>query len=31
MRIAVVGLNFGAEFVPIYQHHPDVERVAIWT
>ncbi len=29
MRIAVVGLNFGAEFAPIYQHHPDVERVAI--
>jgi len=29
MRIAVVGLGFGADFVPIYQHHPDVERVAI--
>lgn len=29
MRIAVVGLHFGAEFVPIYQHHPDVERVAV--
>src|SRR4051794_40768451 len=29
MRIALVGLHFGAEFVPIYQNHPDVERVAI--
>jgi predicted dehydrogenase len=29
MRIALVGLHFGAEFVPIYQHHPDVEGVAI--
>ncbi|HEX6606204.1 MAG TPA: Gfo/Idh/MocA family oxidoreductase [Chloroflexia bacterium] len=29
MRIAVVGLHFGAEFVPIYQQHPDVERVGI--
>ena len=29
MRIAVAGLHFGAEFVPIYQHHPDVERVAV--
>ena len=29
MRIAVVGLHFGAEFVRIYQQHPDVQRVAI--
>ncbi|MEZ4679563.1 MAG: Gfo/Idh/MocA family oxidoreductase [Caldilineaceae bacterium] len=29
MRIGVVGLHFGAEFVPIYQQHPDVEGVAI--
>lgn len=29
MRIGVVGLHFGAEFVPIYQQHPDVEQVAI--
>ena len=29
MRIAVVGLNFGSAFVPIYQRHPDVEDVAI--
>ena len=25
VRVAVVGLGFGAEFVPIYLHHPDVE------
>ncbi len=29
MRIAVVGLGFGAEFAPIYQAHPDVTGVAI--
>src|SRR4051812_44893996 len=29
MHIALVGLHFGAEFVPIYQQHPDVERVSI--
>ena len=29
MWIAVVGLHFGAAFVPIYQQHPDVERVAV--
>jgi predicted dehydrogenase len=27
--VAVVGLRFGAEFVPIYLHHPNVESVAI--
>ncbi len=27
--VAVVGLHFGSDFVPIYQSHPDVERVAI--
>jgi len=27
--VAVVGLGFGAEFVPIYLHHPNVEHVAI--
>ena len=21
-RVAIVGLGFGAEFIPIYQHHP---------
>jgi predicted dehydrogenase len=29
LRIAVVGLHFGAAFVPIYQQHPDVEQVAV--
>ena len=29
LRIAVVGLGFGAEFVPIYLDHPDVEAVTI--
>ena len=29
LRITVVGLGFGAEFVPIYLAHPDVEAVAI--
>src|SRR5438874_2009332 len=29
IRIALVGLGFGAEFVPIYLHHPNVDRLAI--
>src|SRR4051794_30300096 len=29
VRVALVGLSFGAEFVPIYLHHPNVEYVAI--
>jgi predicted dehydrogenase len=29
LRVAVVGLGFGAEFVPIYKDHPDVETVVI--
>jgi len=29
IRVAVVGLGFGADFVPLYQAHPDVEVVAI--
>jgi predicted dehydrogenase len=29
MRLAVVGLHFGAAFVPIYQSHPDVEQVVV--
>jgi predicted dehydrogenase len=29
LRVAVVGLGFGAEFVPIYLDHPDVASVAI--
>jgi predicted dehydrogenase len=28
VRVAVVGLRFGAAFVPIYQDHPDVTEVA---
>ena len=29
VRIAVVGLGFGAEFIPIHQRHPHVELAAI--
>ena len=29
IRVAVVGLHFGAAFVPIYQKHPDVKSVGI--
>ena len=29
VRVAVVGLGFGAEFVPIYQNHPQAEMYAI--
>jgi predicted dehydrogenase len=29
VRVALVGLGFGAEFVPIYLHHPGVESLAI--
>ena len=29
VRIAVVGLGFGAEFIPIHQRHPNAELVAI--
>jgi predicted dehydrogenase len=29
VRVAIVGLGFGAEFVPIYQKHPDAEMYAI--
>ena len=28
LRVAVVGLGFGAEFLPIYLDHPDVQSVA---
>jgi predicted dehydrogenase len=28
-RAAIVGLGFGAEFIPIYQNHPDAELHAI--
>jgi predicted dehydrogenase len=29
IRVAVVGLGFGAEFLPIYQRHPDAELYAV--
>jgi len=29
VRIALVGMGFGAEFVPIYLHHPQVESLTI--
>jgi len=29
VKVAVVGLGFGAEFIPIYQKHPDAECFAI--
>jgi len=29
VRIAVIGLGFGAEFIPIYQRHPRAEMFAI--
>ena len=29
IHVAVVGLHFGSDFVPIYNDHPDVERVAL--
>ncbi len=29
MRVAVAGMRFGAEFVPIYLHHPLVDGLTI--
>jgi predicted dehydrogenase len=29
LNIAIVGLGFGAEFIPIYQHHPNTNMYAI--
>jgi predicted dehydrogenase len=29
INIAIVGLGFGAEFIPIYQKHPDANMYAI--
>ena len=29
IRIGIVGLGFGAEFIPIYQNHPHAEPTAI--
>ncbi|MEO1990435.1 MAG: Gfo/Idh/MocA family oxidoreductase [Pirellulales bacterium] len=29
INVAMIGLGFGAEFIPIYQHHPDARVAAI--
>ncbi len=29
VRVAIVGLGFGSEFIPIYQAHPNAEMVAV--
>ena len=29
LNIAIVGLGFGAEFIPIYQRHPHTNMYAI--
>ena len=29
INVAIVGLGFGAEFIPIYQHHPHAVAAAI--
>ena len=29
IRVALVGLEFGSAFVPLYLHHPNVEYLAI--
>jgi predicted dehydrogenase len=29
VRVAIIGLGFGSEFIPIYKGHPDAEIVAI--
>src|SRR5436190_1888566 len=29
VRVGIVGLGFGAEFIPIYQAHPDAEMYAV--
>ena len=29
IRVAIVGLGFGAEFIPIYQRHPQANMYAI--
>src|SRR5258706_301493 len=29
IRVAIVGLGFGAEFIPIFQQHPDAEMYAV--
>jgi predicted dehydrogenase len=29
VKVAIVGLGFGAEFIPLYQKHPDAEMYAV--
>ena len=29
VRVAIIGLGFGAEFIPIYQNHPDADMYAV--
>lgn len=29
LRVALVGVSFGAEFVPIYLKHPDVDSLVL--
>ena len=29
INVALVGLSFGAEFIPIYQKHPNANQIAI--
>ena len=29
INVAIIGLGFGAEFIPIYQHHPHTNMYAI--
>src|SRR5579862_9368301 len=29
IRVAIVGLGFGAEFIPIFQSHPNAEMYAV--
>ena len=29
INVAIVGLSFGAEFIPIYQRHPNANMYAI--
>ncbi len=29
VNVAIIGLGFGAEFIPIYQKHPRINRIAI--
>ena len=29
VNVAIIGLGFGAEFIPLYQKHPDANMYAI--